>query len=421
MQTKKIRDILPPRRAVRELPVEEEKQPVSPKKQRSAPRAGGIFAALIFRILLAGVASALALHFIFATATVSVWPNTREVSVAGRVLALSGEKTLDPAASMVSASTISEEKEITRLFAATGKATQEGKAQGIIRVFNGFSVFSQKLVANTRFLSEEGKLFRSQDAVIVPGGRQEGGKLVAGFLDIEVQAAEAGEAYNIGPSNFSLPGLFGNPAYTSIYGRSSETISGGNQEEGAVVTESDLTAARDALVQELRQNVRESLQARVPDDMVLLQEAVALEVKEASSPIKPGARLDNFNFSAKVQGFATLFLKADVENVAKARIRDLTKEGEKLNEETMQISYENIEMNTSSQSISFDAKVRALLYEDIDPVDLEAHLAGISREDAATLLSKNSALEKAEIILFPPWLGFFPKDSRNVHVKLVID
>ena len=78
-------------------------------------------------------------------------------------------------------------------------------------------------------------------------------------------------------------------------------------------------------------------------------------------------------------------------------------------------------MNTSSQSISFDARVQALLYEDIDPVDLEAHLAGISREDAVTLLSKNSALEKAEIILFPPWLGFFPKDSRNVHVKLVID
>ena len=59
--------------------------------------------------------------------------------------------------------------------------------------------------------------------------------------------------------------------------------------------------------------------------------------------------------------------------------------------------------------------------EEIDPVDLEAHLAGVPREDASALLSKNGALERAEILLFPPWLTSFPKDPRNVHVTLVID
>jgi hypothetical protein len=289
---------------------------------------------------------------------------------------------------------------------------EEKKAQGTIRVFNGFSTFSQKLVVHTRFLSEEGKLFRSVEAVVVPG---------LGFLDIQVQAAEAGVEYNIGPSNFSLPGLFGNPAYTSIYGKSSQPILGGLQEAIAIVTESDLNMARDALVKELEQDVRESLQARVLENMVFLPEAVALEVKEASSPIKPGARLDSFNFSVKVQGFATTFSKTDIENVAKAQVRDSTKEHEKLAEETLLISYENIEMNTSSQGLSFDAKVLALLYEEIDLVDLRAHLAGVSREDAAAFLSKNSALDKAEILLFPPWLTSFPKDPHNVHVTLVID
>lgn len=412
MPTKKIRDILPPRRVVKEVPSEKEKKSESPKSRRTVPRFEGMFLALLLFILLAMAGGALSLHFIFAKAQVSIWPNTREVSVTERIVALPGERALDPDTSMIPALTISEQKEITRLFPATGKATEEKKAQGVIRVFNGFSAFPQKLVANTRFLSEEGKLFRSQGSVVVPG---------LGFLDIQVQAAEAGVEYNIEPSNFSLPGLFGNPAYTSIYGKSSEAMSGGLQEEITVVMESDLTEARDVLVKELQQDVRELLGARVVENMVLLPEAIALEVKEASSPIKPGARLDSFNFSAKVKGFATTFSKTDIENVVKARIQNSVKEHEKLNEETIQISYENVEMNTSSQGLSFDARALALLYDEIDPTDLKAHLTGVQREDAAAFLAKNIALKKVEISFFPPWLTYFPKDPNNVQVTLVID
>lgn len=421
MPTKKIRDILPPRRVARELPAEKEKKSESSKKRSTAPRFRGVFWIASVVIILAGVAGALSLHFIFATAKVSIWPNTREVTLAESIMALPGEKALDPTTLMIPASTITEEKEVTRLFAATGKAQEAQKAQGTIRVFNGFSTFPQKLVANTRFLSQEGKLFRSTKAVVVPAGRMDEGKLVAGFLDIEVVAAEAGEEYNIGPSNFSLPGLFGNPAYTSIYGKSEESMTGGLQKEVTIVAESDLTQARDTLVKELQQNVKALLEAKVGENMVLLPEAVSLEVQDASSVIKPGTRLDSFNFSAKVKGFATTFSKTDVENVIKTKIAALLKEGEKLAENTILVSYEQVEMNTSLRSLSLKVATRALLQEEIDPVDLKVHLAGLSKKDAVSLLSKNSALDKAEILLFPPWMGSFPKDPDKVDVVLVID
>ena len=421
MQTKKIRDILPPRHVVKEVPAEKEKKSGSPRRQHRPPGFKRVFFTTSFLILLAGVSGVLALHFIFARAEVSIWPNTREVSVEERISASLEGGAQDLAATMIPALTIEEGKEITRLFAATGKAQEAKKAQGTIRVFNGFSTFPQKLVANTRFLSQEGKLFRSQAVVVVPAGHMEAGKLVAGFLDIEVQAAEAGEEYNIGSSHFSLPGLFGNPAYTLIYGESSLPMAGGLKEEITVVTESDLTLARDALVEELRQDVRESLQARVAGDMVLLQEAITLEVEEASSPIKPGARLDSFNFSAKVEGFGITFSKTDIDKAIQAKIAQGIKEAEKLAKDTILISYEHVEMNTSSQVLSFDAKALALVYQEVDPEEIKAHLAGTKREDAATILSKNSALDKAEILFFPPWRTSFPKDPGNVHVKLVID
>ncbi len=361
-----------------------------------------------------------ALQFFFAKAQVVVHPNTREVTARAHMIARGGIEAA-AAEQTIPAATIHEEKSLTRLFPATGTSVEEGRARGTIRVFNGFSTFPQKLVAQTRFLSENGKLFLSPEAVTVAAGRMEGGSLVAGFFDIEVVAAEPGEEYNIEPSNFSLPGLFGNPAYTTITGKSLEPMTGGSKTEVSVVTESDLNAARDALVAELQQEVRESMALKAKEGMVLLSDAVYLQVVQASSPIKAGAPLDNFNFSAKVQGTGTVFFKADVENAAKALAASFAKAGEKIAEQALSIEYENVEMNMSAKTLSFDMKASLPLYKEVDPLLLKARLAGASKDEAALSLSQDPSLQKAEITLFPFWLEYLPQDPRNVEITIVID
>ena len=419
MQTKKVRDILPPSRAKRQEP--ERATPQSASLPRSLKRSSRRTLSLILLVMLiAGIGGVFALQLFFAKAQVVVHPSTREVSAQAHMTARTGVEGTD-VAQIIPAIAITHEKSLTRLFPATGTSTEQGKAQGTIRVFNGFSTFPQKLVAQTRFLSEDGKLFRSPKAVTVPAGRMEAGSIVAGFLDVEVQAAESGEEYNIEPSNFSLPGLFGNPAYTTITGKSDAPMTGGSKTEVAVVTESDLSAARDALVAELQQEVRESLQGKVPEGMVLLPEAVDLQVVQASSLVKAGAPLDNFNFSVKVQGTATVFAKADVENAAKALVADLAKEGEKIAEKALVIEHENVEMNMSAGSLSFDMSSPVSLYKEVDPVELRARLAGVSKDEAVSVLSLDPSLRKTEIILFPFWLERLPQDPNDVEIAVVID
>ena len=418
MQTKKVRDILPPGRAKAQELEKETFQDVP--VQRSVKRGKNKMLSLVFLvILIAGIGGALALQFLFAKAQVRVWPHTRELTTQARVTVQADVAT--DVEKSIPALVMNEEKSLTRLFPATGTSTEQGKAKGAIRVFNGFSTFPQKLVAQTRFLSEDGKLFRSSEAVVIPAGRMEGGDIVAGSLDIEVVAAESGEEYNIGPSNFSLPGLFGNPAYTSITGKSFEPMTGGSKTEVLVVTEADLNAARDALVAELQQNVRESLEGKMPEGMVLLGDAQDLQVAQAFSPIKAGVPLDNFNFSAKVQGVALVFSKADVEDAAKALASDLAEAGEKVAEQSISIGYENVEMNMNAQSLSFDMKVSLSLYREIDPTEFKGRLAGLSKNEAALSLSEDSSLQKAEIILFPFWLEYLPQDPNKVEIVVVID
>jgi hypothetical protein len=418
MQTKKVRDILPLRRAKAQEPGEETPQDVpAGRSVRSGKKR--ILSLLFLIILMAGIGGVLSLQFFFAKAQVRVWPYTREITTQARVTAQTDIAT-DEKKSIL-ALVINGEKSLTRLFPATGTSTEQGRAKGTIRVFNGFSTFPQKLVAQTRFLSEDGKLFRSPEAVVIPAGRMEGSSIVAGSLDVEVVAAESGEEYNVGPSNFSLPGLFGHPAYTTITGKSLEPMTGGSKTEVLVVTEADLNAARDALVAELQQDVRESLESKVPEGMVLLGDAVDLQVAQAFSPIKAGAPLDNFNFSAKVQGVAIVFSRADVESAAQALAAELAEAGENIAEQSISIGYEDVDMNMSTQSLSFDMKVSLPLYRDIDPMEFKGRLAGLSKDEAALFLSEDSSLQKAEILLFPFWLEYLPQDPNKVEIAVVID
>ena len=198
-------------------------------------------------------------------------------------------------------------------------------------------------------------------------------------------------------------------------------MAGGSKTKISVVTESDLNAARDALVAKLQEDVHNALKTKTPESMVLLNEAVHLQVLQAFSPIKAGAPLDSFNFSAKVQGTAIVFAKADIENAAQALLAQSVQEGERLAEKTLAIRYANAEMNMSSQSLSFDVNAAALAYKTIDPAELQARLAGTSKEQAALSLSQNPVIQKAGIVLFPFWLGFLPQDASGVEITMVID
>ena len=53
--------------------------------------------------------------------------------------------------------------EKTEAYSATGKKRMTEKAGGEITVYNEYSSSPQKIVANTRFLSKDGKLFKGNE------------------------------------------------------------------------------------------------------------------------------------------------------------------------------------------------------------------------------------------------------------------
>jgi len=257
------------------------------------------------------------LHIFFVQATVYVDPEARELTVTALIIGNGEVEDGDSGVYTLPVRVFRVEEEMTSLYSASGTQNKGTKAQGTIRVYNEYSTSPQTLVVNTRFVSEQGILFRSTARIAIPGGHYEGGKLIAGYLDIEVVAAESGEAYNIGPSNFSLPGLAGSELFTTVYAQSFQDIKGGSQEDVAIVTADDIEAAHSSTVAVLTQKTTLLLMEQASEDIVILLDSLSTEVVDSLTLAKEGSELDQFNYSAKVRAIVFGFEREKGENIAR--------------------------------------------------------------------------------------------------------
>ncbi len=201
-------DILPPKLArkieseIKSLAGVEEKhnkkQPVGKhyKKAHSAKTAGaggkrrfplkkilagsGVLVLILFGIL----------YFKLQRATVEIWPKTEVLSFKEQIMADNSADTIDSGIKIIPAKVIEEEKDLWQEFPATGNASDDGKAEGTILIYNSYSPAETiTLKKGTHFLSDSGKYFVTLQKVVVPAAKKQSNKTVPGSVEAKVQAA----------------------------------------------------------------------------------------------------------------------------------------------------------------------------------------------------------------------------------------
>lgn len=83
-------------------------------------------------------------------------------------------------------------------FSATGEKNLGEEVSGTARIVNNYNK-NQPLVASTRLLAPDGKLFRIKDTVNVPAN---------GSVEVEIYADKPGAEMAIPPTRFTIPGLW---------------------------------------------------------------------------------------------------------------------------------------------------------------------------------------------------------------------
>ena len=414
---RKVIDIIPPKNFSTKLQAavlqKEEKKSKPPLKISWVK-------VLLVMFVLAIVVSICLLHIVFAKATVTIWPDSKEVRLTQRIAVSTEAKEVNEETKYIPGVLVSAQKENTQLFPSTGSQTQATTAQGVIKIFNERSVV-QSLIINTRFVSEDGFMFRSTKRNEIPAATTEGGKLVPGSLDVTVVAAESGPNYNIGPSSFSVPGLAGSALYTQIYGKSEQDMFGGSLGNTIVVASKDIEEAGKQLEVTLAARAKTELRSQLPQGFIIPDDGFATEVLESSSLVKPGAAIENFNYTATVEVRAIAFKSSDLEQLSLSLLNSQVGDTETLNSDSVQVSFEVGNFKEAEEVLSLDVTIIAASYALVDTEGMAELIGGKTPFTSEALLKGQEGVARAQINLWPFWLTKVPRNADKINVLLDVD
>lgn len=308
---------------------------------------------------------------------------------------------------IVPARVIERDITFTKSFTATGKGDVNAqKAQGSITIYNAYDDKPQSLVASTRFLAENGMLFRLVKATTIPGMKNgEPGKVEALVI-----ADKDGAEGNIAPTRFSIPGFDGGPKKEKFYAVSEKAMSGGGTGGSGVVlvSEDDISRAQKEMEAELKQYVQEQFNAMIrPESEVLLPEAIISEITRSESSVSAQTMSDQFMYEIVTHVYAMAFVQEDAVNILTASV-DIPESANE-NDIDMRLLFDKVQMDRENGIMRFSVHGNAELVATVMIDDFKKDIAGKKHDDLRALIENRyrNTIEKITIeSVFPQTPSF---------------
>jgi hypothetical protein len=285
-------------------------------------------------------------------------------------------------------------------------ASVPAKATGQATIYNtGGS--SQKLVATTRLLSASGVLFRLKDAVIVPAGKT---------VEADIYADLEGKAGEIGPTQFTIPGLSAS-LQKKIYAKSSEPTTGG-EVKAAIVTEEAIKAAADKMTEDMLAEAKEQLRAALKDQSgVIVYKA---NVKKQETDIKAGEQASQFSLKMEVEFVGAAYDAVALQDEAqKTLVGRIATDRRIISSNVAELKpvIDRYDLDVKSATLKVEITGRAVIKDTSEVFD-KGKLTGKTTAEVTDYLQKNAGVESVEIKYFPFWLTRTPR--LRDHIKIIV-
>jgi len=316
----------------------------------------------------------------------------------------------------IPAEVFSARKNFNFSFSATGKKSVQQKAKGKIIIYNAYSSSPQILIANTRFLAPDGKIFRLEERVVVPGAKLVEGKITPSSIEAKVVADQPGSQYNIGPvSHFSIPGFQGTEKYQGFYAESKEPMKGGFIGEKAFPTDEDIKKAKEKAEQDLKSYIESFLSLQIPQEFKIIDGSRQFNIlKEEVN--KETDEKGNFTFFAEgeslIIGFRENDIKNLLENIAQKEL------GARFRLKDYKLEYEAGKPDFSQGHLSFAVNFQGIFEEPVDIESLKQQILNKNEKELKNLISAFPNIQKTTISFWPFWVKRVPDDLRRVKIEV---
>lgn len=392
------------------------------KKAKSAVKIPNFntFRKRLFLGILAGIFLVLFLVWavVFAPrATVVISAKTTSSSINTPVTVASNLKTSYEGAKIKAAQeTDSEDKSVS--FAPTGKKDVGKKASGTVN-FTKKTPGDATIQAGTELETDGGLTFILDSSVTVPGATLsfscQPNNLCPGEASGSVTAAENGSKYNAASGS-----LDGTPS--SVSASFDGPTSGGVTKMVKIVTAGDVQKAKQQLVEENTDTIREDLVAKFGDNAIAIPESFTIGYRNVDSEPAVGEEADSAKLSATITYTVYGVEKAELDTFLDAYLKKELKgtEDQRVYENgSKEVVFQDASKRKNGATATLVAT--AQVGPNIKDAEVKNEVKGKRYGEIQETLESVQGVENVDVKFFPFWVSTVPNESEKITVEFNVD
>jgi hypothetical protein len=289
--------------------------------------------------------------------------------------------------------------------ASSGTAV-DAVVNGTVKIINDYSK-PQTLVATTRLLTADGRLYRIDKTVTVEPKQS---------VTVIAHSDKPGKIYTLPKgTRFTIPGLW-TDLQKWIYAESVSGFTGGETLQ-KVVTAADVSDAEKSLEDAVFEEAQKTLQAEAgvgPDWKAVYVKKIISEKTNTS----PGDPSDKFLASVKLDVTAIYYPDKDMAVLIRQKLKDKLSEGQELTDfDPSQVLYKIEQSDSKLEKARIAIMVQATSQlTDHSPQLQKDAIMGLSVEQAKSKLQSIDGVESVEIKLRPSWINKLPTNKEKIEM-----
>jgi hypothetical protein len=379
-------------------------QVIAPKKReaKNSYRKIAVSFVVLTLLLVAAV-----LYFNFSSLTITIIPAQEKITDSAAIEIVNQADSANLAPGQISGIVKEVPVEKSMEFSASGTQVLGQEVAGKVTIINDY-IKNQPLVASTRLLSADGKLFRLKNTINVPAG---------GRVEAEIYADDPKPEMAIGPTKFTIPGLWAG-LQDKIYAQSAEAMQY-NEKKKYTIEQSDVDNAVKALKEELAVNAATQLKEAYKDNGQVI---FALDNNSVSQEVsaKVGEEKQKFSIDMKIMAVVVAFNDETVYQQFKAKIADALADDKAIVEfskSDLTYSLENYNVSQGTATVSVNAVAKASL-KDGAKIIKKNNLAGLDVEQIKIYLNGLPEVAGYEIKFFPAFIKKAPSLADRIYIEI---
>ncbi len=283
------------------------------------------------------------------------------------------------------------------------------KTGGFISIYNAYSTAPQKLVAQTRFETKDGKIFRIQNPVIVPGAKMSGTKLTPSSIKVEVVSDAAGKEYQIGPSYFTIPGFKGSPKYAGFYAESTESM---------IPIQNSSTLSNQE-IEKTKKNLEDALVSELKNDTLNTFKDSDLKLIDGASTVKINDfKADSQTISMKITWQAIFFKEKDFRALVDYSVSNKYPDLKNFDFEDNIAYPQAAKSDFKKGEIFFTFELDKANAFAVDLAGFKKELAGLDENGMRNVIANKNFINSATISLWPFWVKQAPGNPDKINITL---